>query len=68
MTKQITQDFVPEKPVVQDWQEAVRWVSHAIDVESGRLMDAGHESPESSQGLFLKAETLRASWKRVLCG
>ena len=40
MTKQITQDFVPEKPVVQDWQEAVRWVSHAIDVESGRLMDA----------------------------
>ena len=64
MTKQITQDVVTEKPVVPDWQEAVRWVSHAIDVESGRLMDAGHENPE----YFLKAETLRASWKRVLRG
>ena len=64
MTKQITQNVATEKPIVQDWQEAVRWVSHAIDVESGRLMDAGHENPES----FLKAETLRASWKRVLCG
>ena len=68
MTKQITRHAALEEPLVPDWQEAVRCVSLAIDAESGRLMDAGHESPESSQGLFLKAETLRASWKRVLCG
>jgi hypothetical protein len=52
------------KECVQDWQEAVRWVSHAIALESERLMDAGHNNPES----FLQAETLREAWKRVLRG
>jgi hypothetical protein len=39
-------------------------VSHAIALESERLMDDGHNNPES----FLQAETLREAWKRVLRG
>ena len=56
-TNEITVDTACE--VVKDWSEACRWVELAISHEAERLI-----SPES----FLKAETLRAAWKRVQHG
>lgn len=53
-----------EKVTVQDWSEACRWVEHAVRREAERLMHEGNLSPEA----FLKAERLRAAWKRVQHG
>jgi hypothetical protein len=61
-TNEITVDTACE--VVKDWSEACRWVELAISHEAERLMQEGNLSPES----FLKAETLRAAWKRVQHG
>ncbi len=52
------------KEVTKDWSEACRWVEHAVKREAERLMHEGNLSPEA----FLKAETLRAAWKRVQHG
>jgi hypothetical protein len=52
------------KEVVKDWSEACRWVGHAVSREAERLMEEGHKTPEA----FLKAETLRAAWKRIQQG
>jgi hypothetical protein len=49
---------------VENWPEAIRWVSHAVKMESERLMEDGHNSPDA----FLKAEALRKAWKRILRG
>jgi hypothetical protein len=54
----------PDAEAVEDWPEAVRWVSRAVKLESERLMKDGHNSPDS----FLKAEALRKAWKRILRG
>lgn len=61
-TNEITVDTARE--VVKDWSEACRWVEFAVNREAERLMREGKLSPES----FLKAETLRAAWKRVQHG
>ena len=52
------------KEVTKDWSEACRWVEHAVKREAERLMHEGNLSPEA----FLKAETLRAAWRRILNG
>lgn len=52
------------REVTRDWSEACRWVEHAVKREAERLMHEGNLSPEA----FLKAETLRAAWKRVQHG
>lgn len=44
-----------------NWSEACRWVGHAVKREAERLVQEGEHSPDSC----LKAETLRAAWKRV---
>lgn len=49
---------------VKDWSEACRWVEHAVRREAERLMQEGEYSPDA----YLKAETLRAAWKRVQHG
>lgn len=49
---------------VENWAEACWWVEHAVKREAERLMKEGEFVPES----FLKAETLRAAWKRIQRG
>ncbi|MAK80273.1 hypothetical protein [Phenylobacterium sp.] len=50
---------------VQDYATAVRWVDKAVKMESERLQNSGGlKDPES----YLKAEALRAAWKRVQRG
>lgn len=55
----------PDAEAVEDWPEAVRWVSHAVKMESARLMEEGQSGSPNS---FLKAEALRKAWKRILRG
>jgi hypothetical protein len=52
------------REITKDWSEACRWVEHAINREAERLMQEGEYKPDA----FLKAETLRAAWKRVQHG
>ena len=61
-TKDITLNKAQE--ITKDWSEACRWVEHAVKREAERLMQEGEYSPDS----YLKAETLRAAWKRVQHG
>jgi hypothetical protein len=64
MHKNIELTVDTAREVVKDWSEACRWVEYAVKREAERLMHEGKLSPES----FLKAETLRAAWKRVQNG
>ena len=50
--------------IVKDWSEACRRVDDAVNHEAERLMDEGNLSP----GSFLKAEMLRAAWRRIQNG
>lgn len=61
-TKKITLNKAQE--ITKDWPEACRWVEHAVKREAERLMQEGEYSPDAC----LKAETLRAAWKRVQHG
>tara|TARA_R100000005_G_C4888715_1_gene136676 strand:+ start:350 stop:547 length:198 start_codon:yes stop_codon:yes gene_type:complete len=61
-TKEITVEMAKE--ITKDWSEACRWVEHAVKREAERLMQEGENSPDA----YLKAETLRAAWKRVQHG
>ena len=49
---------------VKDWATACHWVEHAVKHEAERLLREGGISPEA----YLKAETLRAAWKRIQQG
>jgi uncharacterized protein YoxC len=60
----MTEEYNEAIEKVKDWPEAVRWVSHAVDRESERLMRAGEANPER----FKQAEALRTAWKRILQG
>ena len=58
-------DYLNATEEVQDWSTALRWVDKAVRTEAERLQDcAGLQNPES----FLKAEALRAAWKRIQRG
>tara|TARA_R110000737_G_scaffold351528_2_gene394057 strand:- start:2249 stop:2488 length:240 start_codon:yes stop_codon:yes gene_type:complete len=52
------------RAIVKDWSEACRRVDDAVNHEAERLMDEGNLSP----GSFLKAEMLRAAWRRIQNG
>jgi hypothetical protein len=66
LTKEIDMsDYLNATEEVQDWSTALRWVDKAVRSEAERLQDcAGLQNPES----FLKAEALRAAWKRIQRG
>jgi hypothetical protein len=58
-------DYLNATEEVQDWSTALQWVDKAVRMEAERLQDhGGLKDPES----FLKAEALRAAWKRIQRG
>ena len=49
---------------VKDWPEVVRWVGHAVNRESERLIIEGNKTPQAC----LDAEALQSAWARILRG
>lgn len=66
LTKEIDmRDYLNATEEVQDWSTALKWVDKAVRTEAERLQDHGWlKDPES----LLKAEALRAAWKRIQRG
>lgn len=67
LTKEMTMEskYIKAVEEVQNWAQAVKWVDKAVRMEAERLQESGGlKDPEG----FLKAEALRAAWKRVQRG
>jgi len=67
LTKEMTMEskYIKAVEEVQNWAQAGKWVDKAVRMEVERLQESGGlEDPEG----FLKAEALRAAWKRVQRG